>query len=275
MLQVDSVSFSYDSEHGASRAFSRGRLSPPRLALDSVSVHVLRGSVVGLLGPNGSGKTTLIRIMAGLLCPQQGQVLLEGQSLSVLGRRQVASRLALVPQETHATFDYSVLDMVLMGRYPHLGTFAMEGPADLALAREAMTSTGTRAFERRRFSSLSGGEKQRVVIASALAQAGELMLLDEPTSSLDLAYQVEISALLRRLNRERGTTLVVSTHDLNFAAGLCGRIVLLREGRVLADGPPEDTLTADGIWRTYGIEADVRFHEAAGHLTVVPLARYH
>jgi ABC-type cobalamin/Fe3+-siderophores transport system ATPase subunit len=240
-----------------------------------VSVHVVRGSVVGVLGPNGSGKTTLIRIMAGLLRPQQGQVLLEGQSLGVLGRRQIASRLALVPQETHATFDYSVLDMVLMGRYPHLGTFAMEGPADLALAREAMSSTGTRAFERRRFSSLSGGEKQRVIIASALAQAGELMLLDEPTSSLDLAYQVEISALLRRLNRERGTTLVVSTHDLNFAAGLCGRIVLLREGRVLADGRPEETLTADGIWRTYGIEADVRFHEAAGHVTVVPLARYH
>ena len=243
--------------------------------LDGVSLHVPRGGVVGILGPNGSGKTTLIRVMAGLLRPQQGQVMLDGYPLEAFGRRQIASKLALVPQEMHATFDYSVLDMVLMGRYPHLGTFALEGPADLALAREAMTATGTRAFERRRFSSLSGGEKQRVIIASALAQAGELMLLDEPTSSLDLAYQVEMAALLRRLNRERGTTLVVSTHDLNFAAALCGRIVLLREGRVLADGRSEETLTADGIWRTYGIEADVRFHEAAGHLTVVPLARYH
>jgi iron complex transport system ATP-binding protein len=165
--------------------------------------------------------------------------------------------------------------MVLMGRYPHLKPFALEGPEDLALAREALAATGTSAFEGRRFGTLSGGEKQRVVIASALAQASDVLLLDEPTASLDLGYQIEIAALLKRLNRDRGTTMVLSTHDLNLAAGLCDRIVLLKEGRVVADGTTADTLTTDGIERAYGVTADVQFHQRAGHLTVVPLARHH
>ena len=120
--------------------------------------------------------------------------------------------------------------MVLMGRYPHLGPFELEGPDDLAIAREALAATGTAALEARAFATLSGGEKQRVVIASALAQASEMLLLDEPTAALDLGYQFEIAALLRRLNRERGTTMIVSTHDLNLAAALCDRIVLLKSG---------------------------------------------
>jgi iron complex transport system ATP-binding protein len=160
-----------------------------------------------------------------------------------------------------------------MGRYPHLGAFELEGPEDLAIARSALAATDTADLETRMFARLSGGEKQRVVIASALAQTANLLLLDEPTASLDLGYQFEISSLLRRLNRERGTTLVISTHDLNFAAALCARVVLLKEGRVIADGPTEAVLTAPNVRALYGMDADVGFHERAGHLTVVPIAR--
>src|SRR5207248_9990205 len=137
------------------------------------------------------------------------------------------------PQETHSTFDFSALDIVLMGRYPHLGALELEGANDLKISREALRATGTAGLESRRFATLSGGEKQRVVIASALAQASEVLLLDEPTASLDLAYQIEIAALLTRLNHERATTMMVSTHDLNLAASLCTELILIRRGRIV------------------------------------------
>jgi iron complex transport system ATP-binding protein len=238
-----------------------------------VSLEVRRGEIVGLLGPNGSGKTTLLRILAGLLRPASGQVLIDGKPVSSLTRRELARRVAVVPQETRVTFDFTVLDMVLMGRYPHLGSLQLEGAADQEIAREALAATGTAAFETRGFSTLSGGEKQRVVIASALAQASDALLLDEPTAALDLRYQFEISTLLRRLNAERGTTMIVATHDLNFAASLCERVVLLDSGRVLAHGRTGETLTRDNIRLLYDIDADVQFHPRAGHLTVVPVGR--
>jgi iron complex transport system ATP-binding protein len=229
--------------------------------------------MVGLLGPNGSGKTTLLRILSGMLRPQGGRVRLDGTPIESLTRRDLARRIAVVPQETHTTFEFSVLDIVLMGRYPHLGPFELEGIADLEIAREALAATGTADLEGRRFETLSGGEKQRVVIASAVAQAGALMLLDEPTASLDLAYQIEIATLLRRLNATRGTTMVICTHDLNLAAAVCHEVVLIRQGRVLAHGTTAETITAANILATYGVEADVQFHQAAGRLAVVPIAR--
>jgi iron complex transport system ATP-binding protein len=229
--------------------------------------------MVGLLGPNGSGKTTLLRILAGILTPAFGEVSVAGRPMALLTRRELARRVAVVPQETRATFDYSVLEMVLMGRYPHLGPFELEGPADLAMAKEALAATGTAAFGARRFATLSGGEKQRVVIAGALAQASDTLLLDEPTAALDLHYQLEIAALLRRLNKERSTTMIVSTHDLNLAASLCEHVVLLKAGRVIAQGRTSDTLTARNIRLLYDVDADVTFHARAGHLTVVPIGR--
>jgi iron complex transport system ATP-binding protein len=264
MLKAREVSFAY----------GRGAASTRRV-LNHVSLDVDRGTIVGLLGPNGSGKTTLLRILAGILRPITGGVSIDERPIGQLTRRDLARHIAVVPQETHSTFDFSVIDMVLMGRYPHLGPFELEGAADQEIAREALAATGTSGLETRPFGSLSGGEKQRVVIASALAQASEMLLLDEPTAALDLAYQFEIAALLLRLNRERGTTMVVSTHDLNLAAAMCDRIVLLKDGRVLAQGDTSETLTADNIRLLYEVEADVQFHARAGHLTVVPIARSH
>jgi len=252
-------------------SFGYGRGAATRPVLSQVSLEVTRGSVVGLLGPNGSGKTTLLRLMAGVLTPHGGDVRLDGQPIARLPRRELATRIAVVPQDTHATFDFTALEMVLMGRYPHLGPFAIEGPDDVRIAREAMASTGTLALEARMFDTLSGGEKQRIVIAAALAQSARVLLLDEPTSSLDLAYQLEIAALVLRLNRDRGVTIVLSTHDLNFAASVCRSLVLLRDGHVVASGPTADVLTPANIRAVYGVEADVTTHPAAHHLTVVPI----
>ena len=248
--------------------------------LRGVSLDVPAGGFVGILGPNGSGKTTLLKVLAGTLRAARGRVTVDGMNIQDIPRRDVARRMAVVPQETHLTFDYSVLEVVLMGRYPHLGTFQIEGPDDIAIAREALDATGTRNFEERQFATLSGGEKQRVIIAAALAQVtrgasttGALLLLDEPTAALDLAYQIEIAALLRDLQQRTPIAIAVSTHDLNFAAAVCRTLVLLSEGRVLAAGPTTEVLTPVNIRRLYGVDADVRQHEAAGHLVVVPVAR--
>jgi len=256
---------------GLSFGYARGAAARP--VLEDVSLGIPRGAVLGLLGPNGSGKSTLLRLISGVLPPHSGSVLLDGTPIARLTRRDLARRVAVVPQETRATFDFTVLEMVLMGRYPHLGTLELEGAADVEIARAAMRDTGTESLADRLFGTLSGGEKQRVVIAAALAQASDILLLDEPTTALDLRFQFEVMAVLKRLNAERGTTLVVSTHDLNLAASLCEHVVLLKSGRVLAHGATADTLTADNLRALYDVDADVQFHERAGHLTVVPLAR--
>jgi iron complex transport system ATP-binding protein len=259
MLRADRVSFAY-------------RASAP-LVVDDVSLAIAPGDLVGILGPNGSGKTTLLKMLSGTLTPSAGDIQFERRPLSRWSRRELARRIALVPQETHAPFDFTVLDIVLMGRFPHLGTFALEGPADLAIARRALASTGTSAFEARPFATLSGGEKQRVVIASALAQSPALLLLDEPTASLDLGHQLDVQLLLAALNRDDRVTMVLSTHDLNLAAALCRHLILLRDGRVIAQGPTEDVLTPETVRALYGVDADVHRHPIAGHLTVTPLAR--
>ena len=271
LLHADRLSFAYERTE----------------VLHGVSFRVGPGGLTGVLGPNGSGKTTLLRLLGGLLRPSAGRVRLGDGDVGARPRNVLARQMAMVPQETQLAFEYSVLEIALMGRYPHLGPLELEGPNDLRLAREALAATGTLELERRPFSTLSGGEKQRVIIASALTQlwpsAGDdvdkappterVLLLDEPTASLDLGYQLEIAAILRALNAERGTTMVVSTHDLNFAASVCADLVLLREGRVVAAGPTETVLTAANVRALYDVEVDVHAHAAAGHLTVVPITR--
>jgi iron complex transport system ATP-binding protein len=275
-----------------------------------VSLDVPAGGFVGILGPNGSGKTTLLRMLAGTRQPSSGQVTLDGTDLSRLPRALVARRMAVVPQETHLAFDFTALEVVLMGRYPHLSAFQIEGPRDLAIARASLAATGTAELADRLFATLSGGEKQRVVIAGALAQITResdrihvslpdpvhvslpdpvhvslpdpvhaslpdpgILLLDEPTAALDLAYQLEVAALLRDLQQRTQIAIVVSTHDLNFAAALCRTLVLLKDGQVIAAGPTADVLTNTNIRALYGVEAEIQQHVDAGHLVVVPIKR--
>ncbi|TAK14176.1 MAG: ABC transporter ATP-binding protein [Acidobacteria bacterium] len=229
-----------------------------------VSLTIPSGGLVGVLGPNGSGKTTLFRAISGAIRPRHGSIFIDDANVSTLSSIQMARRLAVVPQETQLALDYSVLELVLMGRYPHLGPFEVEGPRDLASAHAALNATGTDHLAERAFNTLSGGEKQRVVIASALAQLGEgtsdagakgrVLLLDEPTASLDLKYQLEVAMLLRRLHDRQDITIVLSTHDIQFAARLCSELVLLGGGRVLAQGSPAAVLTQSQISALYGID---------------------
>ena len=231
--------------------------------IDDVSLSVSESDIVGILGPNGSGKTTLLRLLAGALTPQSGVVTLGPANLTSLPERTRAQQIAVVPQETSLAFDYTVLEIVLMGRYPHLGPFEIEGPGDLAAATRALQTTGTAALADRAYRTLSGGEKQRVVIASALAQldsetaAPKLLLLDEPTASLDLKYQFETGSVLRRLHATSGLTILLSTHDLRFAASLCTRIVLLASGRILAQGHPREVLTPDLVGRLFDVPQEL------------------
>ena len=266
MLRADNVSFAY---RGARRE-GAASVAP---VLDRVAMEVRRGQILGILGPNGSGKTTLLRLLSGSRQPTDGDVLLDGTSLRQLPRKTVARRIAVVPQETQLAYDYSVIEIVLMGRHPHLGLFELEGPHDIDVARQALRATGTEPLERRQFNTLSGGEKQRVVIAAALAQSAEILLLDEPTASLDLGFQLEIATLLRTLNREQQVTIGISTHDLNLAAAVCDEIVLLHQGRALAAGATAEVLTPAHLRHLYGVTADVHFHAASGHLVVVPISR--
>lgn len=264
LLRADHLQFAYDG---------RSRGTDLTAAVRDVSVDVEPGSITGLLGPNGCGKTSLLKLLSGIATPQHGQVTLDGTPLRELPRREVARRIAVVPQETHPAFDYSALEMVLMGRHPHLGTFQLEGPDDVSVAREALVATGTAHLADRAYMTLSGGEKQRVVIASALAQQPRILLLDEPTASLDIGFQLEIQTLLLGLNRDRGVTMVLATHDLNLAAAMCHRLVLMRGGSVIAQGATADVLTAANIRHLYGVDAEVSRHAAAGHLTVIPVRR--
>jgi iron complex transport system ATP-binding protein len=225
--------------------------------------------ILGILGPNGSGKTTLLRLLSGALTPSSGSITLDGRNLTSIPRRELARRIAIVPQETALAFDYTVLEIVLMGRYPHLKALEIEGPEDVQVCLKALEATGTSAFADRPFRTLSGGEKQRVVIASALAQlgglgetghgrhgssSGQLLVLDEPTASLDLKYQFEVAALVRRIHDESGITILLSTHDLRFAAATCTRIILLSAGRILAEGPPSEVLTPALVGRLFDVE---------------------
>jgi cobalamin transport system ATP-binding protein len=249
-----------------------------RPVLRDVTMTLPAGGFVGILGPNGSGKTTLLRALAGTVRPARGRVLCDGRDINSFPRQSLARRMAVVQQETHLAFDYTALEVVMMGRYPHLTMFEIEGPRDLSVAREVMAATGTLSLHDRPFDTLSGGEKQRVILAAALAQiagaAGDgILLLDEPTVALDLAYQLELGELLRERQRRIPLAIAVSTHDLNFAASLCRTLVLLKEGRVLAAGVTDDVLTSEHIRELYDVEADVTRHAPTGRVVVVPVRR--
>jgi iron complex transport system ATP-binding protein len=314
MLQASDLWFGYDVRTPVVRG---------------VSLSIPPAGIVGILGPNGSGKTTLLRMLAGTRRPQRGSVTLDGEPLTAFTRAALARRMAVVPQETQLAFDYTVAEVAMMGRYPHLGAFQIEGPADVGVIEETLTSTGTLHLKDRLFGTLSGGEKQRVVIAAALAQIFRddgtfrlkaeatgsseksrgsserspgsseksrgsserspgsseksrgfrlqaegtgYLLLDEPTASLDLGYQLEVAALLTRLHDERRVAIVISTHDLGLAGRLCERLLLVRDGAVVASGSTEEVLTPAHIREVYGVDAEV-IHHASGQRLVIPLHR--
>jgi len=241
--------------------------------LREVSLSVARGQFLGVVGPNGCGKSTLVRALSRVLPPVGGRVLLDGVNIYEMHARDLARRLAVVGQENAVAFEFTVREVVVMGRAPHLSRFGMERPRDYAIAEECMERTHTAGFADRPVSSLSGGERQRCMVARALAQQPEVLLLDEPTAHLDINHQIEILDLARRLTGERGLATLVVLHDLNLASQYCDYLVLLGEGRVLADGEPRDVVTEEHIRRAYGTDVQVRLHPTTGRPYVTLVSR--
>jgi iron complex transport system ATP-binding protein len=228
------------------------RLRARRFAFAGLSFAVERGEVFGVIGPNSAGKTSLLRLLTRVLEPSGGEILLDGRSVVGLTHWELARQVAVVPQEAPRPFPFTVEQLVLMGRYPHAPGRFFETAADAAIAREAMEATGTRALAPLPLEQLSGGERQRAMLARALAQQPRLLVLDEPTSHLDLRYQAETAELLRRLNRERGVTILLVSHDLNLAAELCDRLLLLHDGRVARVGAPGEVLEQSLLEHVFG-----------------------
>ena len=239
--------------------------------LRGVSLDVPAGEVVGLVGPNGSGKTTLVRAVTRVMPLRSGEARLLGDDCRALTRAELARRVAVVPQNPALPEGFTVLEIVLMGRTPHLRLLQSEGPPDLAAARRALTQTGATALASRFAHQLSGGERQQVVIARALAQEAPVLLLDEPTSHLDVGHQTAVMELVRRLCRERRLAVLATIHDLTLAALYCDRLVLLDRGTVVAEGPPDSVLRPELIARTYGAEVAVLRHPVSGLPVVVPM----
>ena len=228
-----------------------------RVVLDRVQLRFERGEMAAVLGPNGSGKTTLLKVLSGVL-RGSGDVRLGGRELRTYGRRELSRLIGVVPQESQLVFPYTVAEIVLMGRASRHGPFAFESGRDLQVARRSMEATETASLAERYMHELSGGEKQRVMIARALAQEPEILLLDEPAAFLDLKHQVRILDLMRRLHREHGLTIIAALHDLNLAALFFPRLVMLRDGKLFCDGPARDVLTEQTIYQVYGVRVRVQ-----------------
>jgi iron complex transport system ATP-binding protein len=225
--------------------------------LTSVDVELAPGRITALVGPNGSGKSTLLRVLSRILRPDEGAVVLDGEDIATRPTRDVAQRLALLPQRTETMTGVTVAALVELGRHPHLGRFGGLCAADREAIAWALEVTGAVRHADRLIDTLSGGERQRAWLAVALAQRTGVLLLDEPTTYLDVRHQLEVMALVRRLNTEHGLTVCWVLHDLNAAAAYSDAMVCLREGRVLAQGPPAEMLTAELARDAFGIDATV------------------
>jgi cobalamin transport system ATP-binding protein len=235
--------------------------------VDGIDMAVAEGEWIGLIGPNGAGKTTLLRAVAGLV-RFSGEIALRGRPTRELGRSELARLIAVVPQQPATPPWMTVGEYVLLGRTPHLGTFSKESRQDRAAAALALARLDLLGYGERRLDTLSGGEKQRAVVARALAQDARIVLLDEPTAALDIGHQQQALELLDALRAESGLTLVAAMHDLTLAAQYADRMVLLDEGRVAADGVPREVVTEEAIARHYG--AAIRVVSLDGALAVVP-----
>lgn len=247
-LSVQGVSFRYRSED----------------VVNDVSFDAGEGQIVGILGPNGSGKTTLLKCINRVLAPHQGTVLIGGVDYRRQSRKQIARQIGVVPQSAHINFPFTALDIVMMGRSPELERFEREKESDLDIVRKAMEMTNTAFLADRPMDQLSGGERQRVIIARALAQRPKVLLLDEPTLHLDVNHQMEILDLIARLAREERMLVIIVTHDLSLAARYCDRIILMRQGRIVAAGDVVQALTREHMAKVFSIDATIYYDERIG-----------
>lgn len=232
--------------------------------LKNINLKIQRGEFVGLIGPNGAGKTTLLKCINGIN-KAQGIIKIKDKNIGYLSDKEIALNVALMQQNTSVSFPFPAIDIVVMGRYPHLKRMQFEGKEDFRIARENMEYTDTLRFENKPITQISGGERQRVLFAKVLTQQTEIMMLDEPTASLDIKYQKQIFKYLKEF-RDSGNTVIAAVHDLKIASRYCSRLVLMRAGEIIADGAPEKVLTSENIFKAYGIHAIVYKNPMTGLL---------
>lgn len=243
-----------------------------RTVLDDLSIAIHAGEITALVGPNGSGKSTLLKTLARLLKPGGGSVLLDGKAISQMSTSAVARHMAVLPQGPSAPPGITVRELVEQGRFPHVGALRMLRQQDHAAITQALTATGMAAYAARPVDSLSGGERQRAWIALTLAQDTPVLLLDEPTTFLDIGHQLEVLDLVETLNRQRGMTIVMVLHELNQAARYANRMLVLDKGAIIADGPPVATLTVDMLERVFNVRATIVSDPVTGAPVCVPHA---
>lgn len=226
----------------------------PKTILHDIFLDIRDKEFVGIIGPNGSGKSTFLKCLYRVLQPNHGKIFFDGTEMSSLSHRDTALKMAVVAQHSTVNFDFSVLEMVLMGRSPYKGLLDRDQINDYEIARHALSQVGLSDFESRNFNTLSGGEQQRVILARALAQRTECLVLDEPTNHLDIKYQLELMTIVKRLD----ATVVSAIHDLNLAAIYCDRLIALKDGSVVCTGPPHEVLIEETIRHIYGVSATVQ-----------------
>jgi len=226
--------------------------------LQDIDLDLVPGQFYGLIGPNGSGKTTLLDLLTATKPLQSGQIIFQGKALADYAKKELATKIALVPQQFAMGFDFTVSDLVLMGRYPYIPRFSNPSKRDIDLVDEAMHVMQIHTLRHRLINDLSGGEKQRVVVARALAQDTEVLVLDEATSNLDIHHTIEIMHVIRKLVRNQGRTVIAAIHDLNLAAAFCDQVIVLKEGRIFTTGSVGEALTADLIAEVFQVQAEVQ-----------------
>ena len=254
ILKTQAINFSYNQD---------------TVVLHSISMNVSPGEFIGVIGPNGSGKSTLLKLLGGVLKPDSGQLYLKGKNYLNYQQKQLAQSITWVPQEHPTVFPFKVSEIVLMGRHPYLSAFTFEGEEDIEIAHSAMELTQTLQFAQRNFNEISGGEKQRVVIAGAITQEPELMILDEPTSALDIKYQIQILKILKQLNEDKNMTVILAMHDLHLAAKFCNRLILLEDGKIFKDGKSKEVLQKEHIEKVYGVKVHL-IHDQNGNIMISP-----
>ena len=257
MIKLENISFSYDDTS----------------IIDRLDLNIEKGEWVGLLGPNGAGKTTLLKLISGALCAvhdAHSHIYLDDKPINSYSRKEMAKLMAVVPQDSSFTFSFTALEIVLMGRAPYLKHFGFETAGDIEIARDAMEKTDTWQFRERKIDQLSGGERQRVIVARALAQGPKILLLDEPTSFLDLKHQINIMDIISELNRN-GITIISALHDVNLAISYCGRIALLNKGKIVSDGSPKEIVTYANLKEVFNADVYVGTNEFTGMPYYVPM----
>ncbi len=241
--------------------------------LKDINFKVKSGQFLGILGPNGSGKTTLLKSISKVLKPKKGAILIDDKDIYKMKNLDLAKQMAVVPQISPVSFDFTSLEVVLMGRNPHMTRFKMEGKSDLDIAKNAMKLTRTWEFADRPITELSGGERQRVIIARALTQEPKILLLDEPTTHLDISNQLEILDLIKNLSVEKNLLVVAVFHDFNLAARYCDSIILMKAGKIVDVGDADETLTSKNVKEVFNVETIVKKHPITGQLHMIPISR--